>query len=146
MNRLESPVGEIRWEETPQGISAEGKLPQTAEFFKDHFPAFPVLPGVLTLEIFKKIAEDFSIRKMENPEMPRRLARLTHLSGVRFSAYLRPGEDWTARLEHENKEGRIHWKASLSSRGQLAAQARFILEPVSIMTVTDNENGRVYGS
>ena len=123
---LESPAGEIRWEETPQGLSAKGKLPADAAFFGDHFPLFPVLPGVLTLEIFKRIAEDFSARKTENPKTR---WRLTHLSGVKFSAYLRPGAEWEARLERESPEqGCGRWKASLSSQGRAAAQARFTLE------------------
>ena len=124
--KLESPTGEIRWEETPRGLSAAGKLPAEAEFFGDHFPRFPVLPGVLTLEIFKRIVEDFSARKTENKNGRQRIARLT---GVRFSAYLRPDDEWEARLERESPEnGPAVWKASLSSRGQVAARARFILE------------------
>ena len=126
MTRLQTEAGEIEWEETPDGIFARGTVPQDAEYFQDHFPRFPVLPGVLTLEIFKRIAEDFLGRKTGSPETK---WCLRHLSGVRFSAYLRPGHAWEARLEtSEQAKGRSAWKASLSSRGRIAAQARLILE------------------
>lgn len=129
MTKLESPAGEIQWEETPGGIVAKGKLPAEAAFFCDHFPRYPVLPGVLTLEIFKRIAEDFSASKAGKQNAGWRLASL---SGVRFSAYLRPGAEWEAQMQ---KDGEF-WKASLSSGGNVAAKARFIIEPVRAFSGT----------
>ena len=127
--KLQTAAGEIEWEETPEGISAKGRLPREAEFFQDHFPLFPVLPGVMNLEIFKQIAEDFLRRKTAKLAG---LWCLTHLSDVRFSVYLKPGEAWEGRLDFwAGQNGLTRWKASLSSRGKVAAQARFILEPMS---------------
>lgn len=133
--KVDSVAGEIHWEELLGKISAKGFIPLEAGYFQDHFPRFPVLPGVLALEILKRIAEDFLIRKIGNPD-----SRwcLTQLSGVRFSAYLRPGDEWEAQLECVSQEKeRVRWKGSLSSRGRTAAQVQFVLE--------DKENGRSYG-
>ena len=132
--KLQSFAGEIHWEEIPEGIFAKGTVPRESGYFQDHFPGFPVLPGVLALEILKGIAENFLVRKTGKPE---ERWRLTHLSGVRFSAYLRPGDEWEARLEFLNQEkGRARWKGSLSSRGRVAAQSQFVIEETGIFSNT----------
>lgn len=124
--QLESPAGPIRWKETTKGIFAQGVIPPEAEYFQDHFPVFPVLPGVLALEIFKRIVEDYLVRKTESKAGSR--WRLASLKEVRFSAYLRPGDEWEARLEciHQENE-RACWKGCLSSRGKSAVQAQLFL-------------------
>ena len=124
--QLESPVGPICWEETAEGISARGILPREAEYFQDHFPDFPVLPGVLALEIFNRIVEDYLVRRAESDAGSR--WRLAGFKDVRFSLYLRPGDEWEARLEclHQEKK-RVCWKGRLSSHGKSAAQAQLFL-------------------
>ena len=122
--KLESPVGPMDWEENSGGITAKGRLPLVAEYFQDHFPLFPVLPGVLALEIFKRITEDFLSRKKEKNGN----WRFSQMSGVRFSSYLRPGDEWECRLEPLGQEIEpVCWRANLSCRGRIAAQARFTL-------------------
>lgn len=123
---LESPAGAIRWEETSGGISARGSLPAEAEYFQDHFPGFPVLPGVLALEILKRIVEDYLVRRTESDAGSR--WRLARLKDVRFSAYLRPGDHWEARLDRVQQESeRVCWKGRLSVHGKTAAQAQLFL-------------------
>ncbi len=126
MTEIKSLAGEMMWEEIPEGIAARGVIPVEAEYFQDHFPAFPVLPGVLGLEILKRIAEDYLLRKAESPAGSR--WRLARLEAVRFSAYLRPGDPWEARLEWAGQEKEhVCWKGRLSSRGKTATQAQFFL-------------------
>ena len=123
-------AGDVEWRETPEGFFAKGRLAKDAEFFKDHFPRFPVLPGVLMLEILKRTAEVSLAAKNKNQDSK---WRLTRLSGVRFSAYVKPGDEWEARLAWAGtEEGRQRWKGSLSSGGHVAAQAQFILEPAGV--------------
>ena len=120
----------ILWIRRGEGAAASGRVPENAPYFQDHFPRFPVLPGVLALEILKRIAEDYLIRK-EGRQGAR--WKIAQYSGVRFSAYLRPGDEWEAKLEPSGTEGaRMRWKGNLSSRGKLAAQAAFILEPADL--------------
>ncbi len=126
MTKLESPAGAICWEEIPEGIAANGVIPWEAEYFQDHFPAFPVLPGVLGLEILKRILEDYLLRETEGPAGSR--WRLARLEDVRFSAYLRPGDEWEARLVCVGQEKeRVCWKGRLSSYGKTATQAQLFL-------------------
>ena len=48
-------VDEILEHEPGKRIRARGRIAEDAAFFQDHFPDFPILPGVLALEIFRKI-------------------------------------------------------------------------------------------
>lgn len=101
--------------------SAAGRLPLEAPFFSDHFPAFPVLPGVLALEILKRTAE----LCLENPSK----AVLKKVSQVKFSSYLKPGESWESRVELAGSEGRSReFKAKLFQQDRLAVSARILLE------------------
>ncbi len=138
--KQESPVGEWAWQETPEGISARGRLPKRALFFEDHFPKFPVLPGVLALEILRKIVEEF-LNRVSSPYALKRgsstksfeddiksIWRLQKLDRVRFSAYLKPSMEWEARLEClENGENASRWKAKIFAEARVAAQAQFVL-------------------
>lgn len=105
-----------------QVFSAAGRIPEQAEFFQDHFPGFPVLPGVLALEILKTGIEKCCGRK----------TKLRRVENVKFSNYLRPGSEWESRLEvNEEKNGEIVWTARLSSGGKTAVSAKLVLSPIS---------------
>ena len=111
----------------PEGsvATAEGVVPSDAEFFKDHFPDFPVLPGVLALEILRKVVE-CCFEKQEAEA--RKRARIKGVRGVKFSHYLRPGDRWTCRVERLGDErAGFQWKGELRNvRGEMAATARFV--------------------
>lgn len=128
MNFLLEGAREKRYEKG-RGISLKGRVPSDAAFFQDHFPDFPVLPGVLALEILKRAAEVLGQRESSpGKNAPYRLRRL---EAVRFNAFLRPGDEWEAELELEDSraDGKKQWKARLVSGARTAASARLILEP-----------------
>ena len=52
-------IERVLWVKEGEGIAACGRIPKESEFFKDHFPGFPVLPGVLALEMLKQTAERY---------------------------------------------------------------------------------------
>ena len=101
----------------------KGRVPTEAEadYFQDHFPKFPVLPGVLALEILRRAAEDFLGGRW----------RISRLSRVRFSGYLRPGDEWEAQLHPVKENEREGWKGVLTTNGRTAVQAQFFLEPTA---------------
>ncbi len=111
-----------------RGLGLKGRVPSEAAFFQDHFPAFPVLPGVLALEILKRTAE--LLGEKENPGRKNTASRLCGLEAVRFNSFLRPGDEWEADLQLEEGEasGKSMWKAKLVSGERTAASARLILE------------------
>ena len=108
----------ILWVRKGEGIAAQGKVPADAPFFKDHFPDFPILPGVLALEIMKQTAEASAGRPFS----------LKQIRSAKFSHYLRPGDAWESRLElTEQTGGESQWTGELLHDGRVAASARFVL-------------------
>ena len=114
----------ILWVRKGEGIAAQGKVPADAPFFLDHFPAFPVLPGVLSLEILKTAAQIYfketgepahgSVRKVE---------------AAKFASYLKPGDSWEAQLKLVSSEpGSSKWEGKLVSQNRTAASVRLYLD------------------
>ena len=121
-------LGSVLWLKPGEGIAASGIVPKDAEFFQDHFPGFPVLPGVLGLEILKQTAEWY-IRQVGETEAKK--FRLVKVSGVKFTQYLKPGDAWESHLEIVSTEdGQTTWKARLIHQGQPAVTARLVLEEI----------------
>lgn len=100
---------------------ASGWVPKDLPLFRDHFPDFPVLPGVLTIEILKRVAE--YCRFPQGGE-----SRLAEIHAVKFSQFLKPGDRWECEVELlEELPAMTQWKGSLSSGGRRAATAVFSL-------------------
>ena len=121
-------VDKVLWVKRGKGVAAQGKIPQEAEFFKDHFPGFPVLPGVLALDMLRQSAECYHRSIHENGPSKQRIKQL---KAVKFSDYLRPGDEWESELAlvAENS-GESRWNAKLMSKGKVAVSARLTVEPV----------------
>ena len=113
-------TGQMTQCEYGKSVAASGTVSRDESFFQDHFPDFPVLPGVLMLEILKQTAERYFEK-----EMPQARFRLAEIRNVRYSNFLKPGESWESKLQHvaENQEF-IEWKGRLVSQGQPVCSAR----------------------
>lgn len=111
----------ILWNRVGEGIAAIGKVPVDAEFFQDHFPDFPVLPGVLSLEILKKTAESYLSKK----------TRVIKALNVKFVSYLKPGDEWESQLRLLSQNAaESRWDAKLFHQGKAAVSAKFFLSEV----------------
>jgi len=69
-------------------IEAEMSLPETEELFQDHFPGFPVVPGVLLTEMMAQAAG----KCLNAQQLPRGLAMLGEVRSAKFRNWVRPGE------------------------------------------------------
>ena len=69
-------------------IEAEMSLPATEELFQDHFPGFPVVPGVLLTEMMAQAAG----KCLNAQRLPRGLAMLGEIRNAKFRTWVRPGE------------------------------------------------------
>ena len=74
--------------------SARGRVcfPDDLPFFADHFPGFPVVPGVILLEAMAQLSGKligYTVRK-ERGDWP--FPILSMASGVKFRRFVRPGE------------------------------------------------------
>ncbi len=106
-----------------QGLKASGTIPENLECFQDHFPEFPVLPGVLAIEIQKKLAEYF----FYSPVGTRTGDGLREIRSVKFSSFLKPGDAWEFQgTGKTGPNGEKVWKGRLFSGGRPAASAELV--------------------
>ena len=81
-------------------IRALKKIPADEDFFKDHFPGFPVVPGVLLTEMMAQTAGKCLDAEKKHPGKAM-LARITHAN---FREWVKP--DQTAIINAEIKTNR----------------------------------------
>lgn len=116
-----SPEGEA-------GLRASGVLPEDLECCRDHFPGFPVLPGVLALEIQNRLAQFFLTRDtgrvMDYP--------VREIRSVKFSNFLKPGDAWEFQGSAKTAaDGKKVWKGRLFSGGRAAVSSELVFEAPS---------------
>ncbi len=97
-----------------QIVLSQGMVLKDTEVWKHHFPGFPVLPGVLMLDLLKATAEKWYGAGL----------KVQNVRRVRFSNYLKPGAEWQAkmRLESLSSEG-DRWGGEILSAGVKMASA-----------------------
>lgn len=121
-------IEKVLWVKEGEGISACGRIPEDSEFFKDHFPGFPVLPGVLALEMLKQTAERYLESLSGSLESH---YFLKQIRATRFTRYLRPGDEWESRLMLMQCSGEeTTWDAKLYYHGEVAVSAKLTLAKV----------------
>lgn len=73
-------------------VRGEASFPPELELFADHFPEWPVVPGVLLLEAMAQLAGKgigYTVR-LRRGDWP--FPILSMMSGVKFRRFVRPGE------------------------------------------------------
>ena len=85
-----------RIEEVEPGVRAVGikNVTQNEPFFEGHFPAYPVMPGVLIVEALAQVG---AVGVMAKEEFRGKLALFAGIDGVRFRRQVIPGD--VLRLE-----------------------------------------------
>lgn len=86
-------------EQSPDRIVAVKQVSLAEEYLGDHFPRFPVLPGVLMIETIVQAA-----RRMLADRGDRRLV-LGEAKAVRFGSFVRPGEALRVEVTLTSAEG-----------------------------------------
>jgi 3-hydroxyacyl-[acyl-carrier-protein] dehydratase len=121
-------LGEARVLSAPEhdSIHVSGVIPADLELFRDHFPDFPVVPGVLSLELMKKAADIFW---HSLPGTAGTALRLREVESAKFAAYLKPGDAWEVKLVF-SPEGleRIPCHGKLVHEGRAAVSASLVFE------------------
>lgn len=118
-------IDQLTWFEETGEMKASGTIPADAEYFRDHFPDFPVFPGVLALEILKRMAEEYG--RLKGLSLSSR-SRITALEHVRFTRFFRPGDKWEGVLSLVKESPDCgEWKGWLLKDSERAVAAKFSL-------------------
>lgn len=116
-------------EQEPERIVAIKSVTSAEEYLKDHFPGFPVLPGVMMLETLVQAARQL-IRIVDGPPVTGPLM-MSQARNVRYAAMVRPGQTLKVEvvLRKRGEDGRIDFQGTGTVEGQVAVQGRFQLAP-----------------
>ncbi|MEM9416592.1 MAG: FabA/FabZ family ACP-dehydratase [Planctomycetota bacterium] len=112
-----------------QTLSAVKSVSAAEEYLGDHFPGFPILPGVMMLEALVQAARHFASGAEDPPPRPLVVAEVRN---VRYSGMVRPGETLTLDIKLRKREGhRYDFQGTGSVEGRTAVTGRFSLEPIA---------------
>ncbi len=113
------------------------------EYLADHFPAFPVLPGVLLLQGMIESAS-WLVRESEN--FAHSMILLEEARNIRYKSFLAPGSQIEYTVEAKTIEEDVSsFKGTGVSEGQEIVQGSFGLRHFNladenpVMTATDNK-------
>lgn len=117
-------------ERSPDRIVAVKQVSQAEEYLADHFPSFPVLPGVLMIEAMVQAARAL---------LPDRDLVLGEVKSIKFGNMVRPGEALMVEvtLSKQTEDGSYQFKgtgavrkANGSGEPETAVSGQFTLRPV----------------
>lgn len=113
-----------------ESIEAEMSLPATEELFQDHFPGFPVVPGVLLTEMMAQAAG----KCLNAQRLPRGNAMLVEVRSAKFRAWVRPDEPIRLHARIENNAeafavAKCH--AAVDGRKVCSAELLFSFKPIA---------------
>ena len=120
-----SLIDKIDTLEPGKRIVATKSLSLAEEYLQDHFPNFPVMPGVLMLEALTQ-ASAWLIRVSE--DFAHSIVVLKEAQNVRYARFVQPGQTLVVKAEIVKEEGNhVTLKAEGSVEGQNNLKAKLIL-------------------
>lgn len=111
--------------EPGKNITAVKNLSLAEEYLADHFPGFPVLPGVLMLEAMTQAAA-WLVRVSE--DFKHSVVVLKEARNVKYNKFVEPGQTLTVVAEITGQsEGEVKLKTHGEVDGEQAVSARLTL-------------------
>ncbi len=106
-------------------IVARKSLSLAEEYLRDHFPNFPVMPGVLMLEALTQ-SSAWLVRYTEN--FAHSIVVLKEAKNVKYAHFIQPGQTLTIEASIVKEEGNlVSLKAAGIVEGQSHLQAKLVL-------------------
>jgi 3-hydroxyacyl-[acyl-carrier-protein] dehydratase len=125
--------------QTPERIVALKQVSLAEEYLADHFPSFPILPGVLMIEAMVQAAQAMLAQRTLGPFV------LGEVKALKFGNMVRPGEalEVEVTLQKRNDDGSFTCKGtgtvrrrdsekSEAASDNTAVSGRFTMRPVRI--------------
>ena len=110
---------------TGQSLVAVKNLSLAEEYLADHFPGFPVMPGVLMLEALTQ-AGAWLVRDLEN--FAHSVVILKQAKTIKYGSFVEPGRQLQLRVEMTSHgEHETSFKGVGSIEGQEMVKGRFTL-------------------
>ena len=110
-------------------LSAIKNVSSAEEYLGDHFPGFPILPGVMMLEALVQAARHFAAGADDPPPRPLVVAAARN---IRYSGMVRPGETLALEVTLRKRDGhRYDFQGTGRVGDRVAVQGRFSLEPIT---------------
>ncbi len=111
-------------------ITATKSLTLAEEYLQDHFPRFPVMPGVLMLECMYQAA---SWLVYEADQFRYSTILLREARNVKFAEFVQPGQTLTVRATVLKREGSLTTLKGLGTLGETTAvSGKIVLERINI--------------
>jgi 3-hydroxyacyl-[acyl-carrier-protein] dehydratase len=120
-----------------QKIAARKNLTLAEEYLADHFPGFPVMPGVLMLEAMTQ-AGAWLVRASE--DFRHSMVVLREARNVKYGTFVEPGQTLTIKAEvlgHDEREVKL--KAQGEVDGQVSVSARLVLVRYNLADTDPNK-------
>ncbi len=111
-------------------IHAVKNVSSAEEYLADHFPGFPILPGVMMLEVLVQAARKLAAGRDDRPRMPLVVAEARN---VKYAAMVKPGQALAVEVTLAGREGDGRWKFAGKGtvEGKTAVQAKFVLRELA---------------
>lgn len=121
-------------ERSSRRIVAIKNVTAAEEYLADHFPSFPVLPGVLMLEAMVQAARNLADAPPSSPPLV-----LGGVRALKYGRFVRPGETIRVEVDLVKREGdAAEFRGQVllpdpSGTDSVAASGRFTLRPARPM-------------
>lgn len=123
--------------EPGRSLQATKNLTLAEEYLQDHFPGFPVMPGVMMLEAMTQAAA-WLIRFTGGFESS--MVVLKEAKNVKYSGFVEPGETLHIQIEWMKENGaEVSVKASGDVNGRSAVSARLTLTRYNLCDLDPNQ-------